>query len=125
MLAYSQESISSTGYESRFAMSMLALGFLGGIGRMGGAAIAAVLVSSGIGMKLFELMTGVPSPELQLFLAGFGLLIVVTWLPDGLAGGLARIVERVRTVGAPPEPAATSTVEIELELEPVVADQRW
>lgn len=86
LLGYASMQISPAGFESRFALSLLALGFLGGIGRLGGAFVAAALVSGGIGWKLIGLTFGGNSAELEFFLAGFGLLIVTRWMPDGVAG---------------------------------------
>lgn len=87
LLAYAAVVISPAGFESRFALSLLALGFLGGIGRIGGAFIAGALISGGIGWEAINWVIRQDSgPELQFFLAGFGLLIVTRWMPDGLAG---------------------------------------
>ncbi len=86
LLAYASVVISPAGYESRFALSLLALGFFGGIGRMGGALIAGALVPGGIAWALIEKVTGNSAVELQFFLAGFGLLVATRWMPDGVAG---------------------------------------
>lgn len=86
LLAYASVQISPAGFESRFALSLLALGFFGGIGRLGGALVAAALVSGGIGWELIGRTFGGNSAELEFFLAGFGLLIATRWMPDGVAG---------------------------------------
>ena len=85
LLAYASVVISPAGYESRFALSLLALGFLGGIGRLSGALVAGAMVPGGIAWALIERATGASTVELQYFLAGFGLLLATRFLPDGLA----------------------------------------
>lgn len=104
MLAYASVVISPAGYESRVALSLLALGFLGGIARLGGALVAGALVPGGIAFTVLAKITGVSSPELQFFLAGVGLLLVTRWAPDGVAGLLdgvhRRVAERLTQVGA-------------------------
>ena len=85
LLAYASVVISPRGYESRFALSLLALGFLGGIGRIGGALIAGALVPGGIAWALIERVFGASPANLQFLLSGVGLLLVTRFLPDGAA----------------------------------------
>lgn len=98
MLAYASVNISSSGYETRFSLALLALGFLAGIGRLSGAVIAGFLTSGGLAFTLLEKATGSSATNAQFLISGVGLLLVTRWAPDGLAGlgaAAARWIGRV------------------------------
>ena len=91
MIGYSSVSISAVGYETRYSLALLALGYLAGVGHLSGAVIAGLLTSGGLAFTLFEKASGHGSATAQFFLSGLGLLLVTRWMPDGLAGLAARL----------------------------------
>jgi branched-chain amino acid transport system permease protein len=112
LMAYTSAIVVSGSYESRFALSLLALGFLGGIGRLSGALVAGVLVSGGIGFTVLEKLTGTSSPQMQLFVAGLGVLLVTRWMPDGVAGVAGPLRTLARRMQRPPRTQPLPAIEL-------------
>ncbi len=99
LLGYTYTILSPTGFESRFSLSILAIGFLGGIGRVSGALLAGGLVSGGIVFALVESITNSSTVDLQFLLSGVGLLVVARWFPEGLSAGLAPVLRSIARWG--------------------------
>ena len=83
MFAYKSSSITSASFEPDEGLQLVALAFLGGIGRISGAVIGGLIAPSGL--LIVALSSGAPSANL--FLAtGIGLLLVTVKFPQGIAG---------------------------------------
>jgi len=99
------------------ALATLALLYLGGVGRIAGALIAGALASGGLLTQMLG-GNGSTGSEYQLALSGIVLVIVTIVQPDGVAGAIAalrdRITHRRMPVESPPTEAPGSTVEVPL-----------
>ena len=78
------------------ALAVLALCFLGGIATLSGALIAGLLASGGVLTRLQGGATGDAS-SYQFAVSGIALVAVAILYPDGIANGVRRLVDRVRS----------------------------
>lgn len=99
------------------ALATLALLYLGGVGRITGALIAGALASGGL---LTQALGGNGSvgSEYQVAISGVVLVIVTIVQPDGVAGAIGALRDRIthRRAGleSPPTPAPEAPVEVPL-----------
>jgi branched-subunit amino acid ABC-type transport system permease component len=85
LLAYQQQSLTPSGFSAFASVSLLAIAYVGGIGRISGAVLAGLMLApaglfSNLINHVFDLGTYQP------LIAGFGLIIMAVHNPEGLAG---------------------------------------
>jgi branched-chain amino acid transport system permease protein len=102
IIGYSYVTFDAQAFDSRFALSILALGFVGGIGRVSGAFVAGGLTAGGIVFALVSKLAGGEVSESQFLFTGVGLILVARFVPDGLAGLVAGWARRVAVARAGP-----------------------
>lgn len=87
MFAYKSTTLTGGGLEAQDGLELLALGYLGGIGSIGGALIGGVLAPSGL---FVVVILGGGSSIDQFLLTGAGLILVTLRFPGGLAGVVSK-----------------------------------
>ncbi|MEM9748035.1 MAG: ABC transporter permease [Actinomycetota bacterium] len=101
IFAYKAQTLTGAGLDAQEGLELLALAYLGGIGSLAGAVIAAALAPSGV---VAVVIFGGGSSITQFLLTGLGLIVVAVALPDGLAGIGRSIRRRVGdAIGRPVE----------------------
>lgn len=82
LFAYKSIQFNGGGLEAERGLELFALGYLGGIGSIGGAVIAGLIAPSGL---VIALVSSSGPSENQFLATGVALLAVAVWLPGGLA----------------------------------------
>jgi branched-subunit amino acid ABC-type transport system permease component len=118
-LAYNYVTFSSVGFEATLGLQILALTYLGGVGSIGGAAIAGCLAPAGLILHYF---TGETSSATAFVLNGFGLVIVAVKYPGGLTEALAQLKAWVRRRASVPRADNGSAVVGDDEVQFVAVD---
>ena len=105
VLAYQTGTIAFERFAPLTSIFVVAIAYIGGIASVGGALVAGSLVSGGIVFTVLEEVGALES--WQGVISGALLIVIVMRLPDGLAVGSYRTVDRIRArFGGPPVPVA-------------------
>lgn len=89
LIGWEQGQLSFGSFELFVSLSFFALTYIGGIGRIAGALVGGALVANGIVFTVLDDATGIG--DYQLFASGVAVVVATVLLPEGLAGGLARV----------------------------------
>jgi branched-chain amino acid transport system permease protein len=107
LYAYSFQVVDSSNFDITVALSFVAFAYLGGITTVSGAIIGGLLSTEALLAYLGQRALGLSGNTL-LVLAGLLLILTVVQNPDGIAGGLLRVLAR-RKHGPEPEAQPLST----------------
>jgi len=99
LMAYQQQSLTPAGFAAFASVSVLAIAYVGGIGRISGAVLAGLLLApAGLFSNLVNQQ--IELGKYQPLIAGLGLIIMAVDNPEGLAGlkppGFVTAVKRLR-----------------------------
>jgi ABC-type branched-subunit amino acid transport system permease subunit len=76
------------------SLSLVAVTYVGGIGRVSGAVVGGSLVASGIVFVLLDRAAGLG--RYQLLASGVAVVVAIVLAPDGVTGALPRLVRALR-----------------------------
>lgn len=91
LYAYGHPNLSVNSFVVFQSLALLAITYLGGIASIAGALVAGVLADSG----LLATITGRQGSQVGFALSGLALVVVAVAYPDGIAGALGRLRDRV------------------------------
>jgi branched-chain amino acid transport system permease protein len=120
VIAYRQGRANQGSFSYEQSLVFFAFAYLGGISRVSGALVGGALVSGGLLFTVGDDLIGIPA-EFTLLLGGLGVVVTAVLNPEGIAGGIAERVTRLRRARGPggtaaPEPSGSAP-----EDEPAVA----
>ena len=103
VIAYKSGNATPDKFDYTKSLAFLAFAYLGGITSVFGAISAGFLVAGGLTFTFLQNVLGV-DPQFTLILGGLGLIITAIVNPEGVAGGLRLVWERLRRMrsGEPP-----------------------
>ncbi len=94
LYAYNFQSVSSSRFDVLLALTFVAFAYLGGITTITGAVVAGLGVTEGFVGYLLDTYTGI-TPNYQLLLSGFALLVALTRQPAGVAAVMQQNVAQL------------------------------
>jgi ABC-type branched-subunit amino acid transport system permease subunit len=98
LYAYGHPNLSVNSFVVFQSLALLAMTYLGGIASIGGAVIAGVLADSGV----LATLAGREGSQVGFALSGVALVVFAIAYPDGIAGALYRVRDRVVARITPP-----------------------
>jgi branched-chain amino acid transport system permease protein len=109
LAGYSAGSVSTSTFGAFASLTLLVYAYLGGITSVGGALATGVLSTGGLAAVALTEWLHVDNTYL-LLLGGIGLLVTVVLNPEGIAGELRRVPQRLsRYPGKRPKPVPAAT----------------
>lgn len=85
--AYRFEGVTADSFTTFTSLTVLAMAYLGGIGRLSGALVAGLLITGGLMSTVLRNVFHVP--EYEGLFAGLGLVLTAVMNPEGIAGAIA------------------------------------
>ena len=90
MIGWEQTRLSFGSFDVFVSLGLVAVTYVGGIGRVSGAVVGGALVASGIVFTWLDHAAGLG--RYQLLISGVAVVIAIVVAPDGLTGSLARLM---------------------------------
>jgi ABC-type branched-subunit amino acid transport system ATPase component/branched-subunit amino acid ABC-type transport system permease component len=103
LLAYQQTTMTSDSVDVLTGLSLFAVVYIGGIASISGAMIAGLVASGGLVFVAIDGIAGIG--KWFGILSGLGLVVAIIRHPEGVAGGLIHLANRLRGRGSVPPPA--------------------
>lgn len=95
LLAYQRQTLSADSFVVLNSLALVAMTYLGGIASVGGAVIAGLFANGGV-LTVATAATSSDASHYQFAVNGILLIAVAIGYPEGIAGALSRMLDRLR-----------------------------
>jgi branched-chain amino acid transport system permease protein len=99
LIGWQQGQLSFGSFDVFVSLSLVAVAYVGGIGRVSGAVVGGAFVASGIAFLVLDRVADLG--RYQLLASGVGVVVAIVLAPDGVTGAGARLLRVARRGAAP------------------------